>query len=201
MDAKRVTADSGAGWVAPAVGGWRVARAARLVGCGGVIAYPTEGVFGLGCDPRDQAAVERIYALKRRVKNKGLILIADRWERLEPFIAPLDAEIMARLRRSWPGPNTWILPARQGTPGWLAGGRGTLAVRVTAHPLSASLCAAWGGPLVSTSANISGRAPAMSAWQVRVQFGEKLDAIVPGALGGRKGPSAIWDGASGRRIR
>jgi L-threonylcarbamoyladenylate synthase len=175
--------------------------ATRALSRGGVIAYPTEGVFGLGCDLLDPNAVDQIYQLKRRAGNKGLILIADHWRRLEPYIESLEASRMAEIQATWPGPNTWILPARPWVPGWLAGERGTLAVRVTAHRLSARLCAAWGRPLVSTSANISGRAPARSMSQVRLQFGTALDGVLPGPLGGLAGPSAIWDGRTGRRIR
>lgn len=175
--------------------------AARVLHGRGVIAYPTEAVYGLGCDPLDGEAVAHLLALKRRSPAKGLILIAADRAQLAPYLLPLSAELEARLDASWPGPVTWLLPARPEVPAWLRGAHDTLAVRVTAHPEAAALCRAFGGALVSTSANLAGRPPARSALAVRRSFRNTLDYILPGALGGASGPTEIRDGRSGRIVR
>jgi len=175
-------------------------RAVRTLKAGGVIAHPTEGVFGLACRADYLPAVARIIELKGRSPAKGFLLIAasiadlDEW--VEPPAGPLQAEITA----SWPGPHTWLLPARPGVPDLLTGGRPTLAVRVTAHPLARGLAEAV-GPLVSTSANPTSRPPAASALAVRRYFqGEEL-LILDGPLGSLGRPTSIRDGRDGRWIR
>ena len=180
---------------------WQLRMAARTVRAGGVIAYPTEAVYGLGCDPCDGAAVYRILDLKQRDPGKGLILIAADFAQLEPYVAPLSRELMVPVLASWPGPDTWILPAAAGLPYWLNGGIGSIAVRVTAHPLTVALCRVSGCALVSTSANPAGLRPARSALRVRRYFGGKLDRVVSGPLGNRALPSRIHDVLSGKRLR
>lgn len=175
-------------------------RAVRCLRSGGLIAYPTEAVFGLGCDPWNAETVRRLLVLKRRPQRKGLIVIAADFAQAAPLLEPLTAEARARLAATWPGPVTWLLPARS-APVWLRGRHATLAVRITAHPLAAALCRAWGGPLVSTSANLSGRPPARRALQVRRQWGGQVDWVVAGATGGARRPSEIRDFASGRVVR
>ncbi|MBK8182162.1 MAG: threonylcarbamoyl-AMP synthase [Candidatus Competibacteraceae bacterium] len=170
-----------------------MAAAARTVRAGGIIAYPTEAVFGLGCDPLDQRAVMRLLALKQRPVHKGLILIAADFEQLIPFVQPLTAADQARLAATWPGPYTWLVPARPATPRWLRGRHDTLAVRVTAHPLAAALCRACEHPLVSTSANLSGRPPARGLLAVRRQLGDKVDYLLPGLIGDALKPTEIRD--------
>lgn len=175
-------------------------QAAGVVQGGGIIAYPTEAVFGLGCDPLNPRAVQRLLALKQRPKHKGLILIAAHYDQLQPFVADLDAKHMDVVQASWPGPVTWLLPAAPDLPDWLSGGRDTLAVRVTAHPIAAGLCRVAGMPLVSTSANLAGRPPARTALQVRLRC-PGVDMIVPGVVGGAPRPSEIRDARSGRLLR
>ncbi|HEX7915398.1 L-threonylcarbamoyladenylate synthase, partial [Rudaea sp.] len=125
---------------------------------GGVIAYPTEAVFGLGCDPHDEAAVARVFELKQRPPAQGVLLIAADFAQVEKYIdlERLPTEALARARASWPGPYTWVFPRSEATPEWLARGHAGIALRVTAHPLAAALCRAFGGALVSTSANRHG---------------------------------------------
>ncbi len=169
----------------------RLRAAVRVIQSGGIIAYPTEAVFGLGCDPLDRQAVHRLLAIKQRLWQKGLILIAADFEQLKPFLQPLTMAEQARLAATWPGPFTWLIPARNTTPRWLRGRHETLAVRVTAHPLAAGLCHRCGHALVSTSANLSGQPPARSTLAVRRQLGQKIDYLLAGATGGAGKPTAI----------
>ena len=179
----------------------RVARAARIVRAGGVIAYPTEAVFGLGCRPRDRRAVMRVLAIKRRSWRKGLILIGADVKQIERYVVlppePRRGEVLA----TWPGPNTWVLDARRDAPRWITGGRASVAVRVTAHPLSAELCRAVGEALVSTSANVSRRPPHRRLLKLRRDLGRSVDYVLAGPLGGLASPTAIRDGRTGRVLR
>lgn len=180
---------------------WRIRQAIRIVRIGGVIAYPTEAVFGLGCDPRNGKAIRRILAIKGRAIGKGLILIAADLTQLQPFIAGLPPERAGQILTSWPGPVTWVLPARPELSPWLTGGRATLAVRVTAHPTAVALCRTWGTALVSTSANRSGRSPARTSLQVRRRLRSLIDYVLPGQCGPERRPSRIIDATSGVLIR
>jgi L-threonylcarbamoyladenylate synthase len=180
---------------------WQLRQAVHVLRSGGLIAYPTEAVYGLGCDPLDAEAVLRLLQLKRRPWQKGVILIAAEQAQLEPYLLPLDETLRARIEPSWPGPDTWLLPARPETPWWLCGEHETLAVRVTAHPVAAALCRAFGGPLVSTSANRAGQAPARSPLAVRTVFGDEVDLIIHAPLGGAERPTRIRDGRSGEIVR
>ena len=178
-------------------------QAAQVIQQGGVIAYPTEAVFGLGCDPGNGEAVHRILQMKRRPVAKGLILIAANIEQLEPYVdfQRLDAKVLATIKASWPGPNTWLIPAKQKTPKWLRGNHNTLAVRVTAHPIAKGLCEAANSALVSTSANLSNQPPATSGKQCRFIFRQQLNHIVAGEVDHHAKPSSIRDAVSGELIR
>ncbi|MES9905415.1 MAG: L-threonylcarbamoyladenylate synthase [Sedimenticola sp.] len=180
---------------------WKLREAARYFHQGGIIAYPTEAVYGLGCDPLDGYAVERLLALKQRDVSKGVILIAADFAQLRPFITPLDDVLMAPVHASWPGPHTWLLPTAEHLPYWLCGDHETVAVRVTDHPVARALCRACNSPLVSTSANIAGRPPAVGAFSVRRVFGEEIDCVVNAPLGAEAQPSTIRDGRNGGWIR
>lgn len=177
----------------------RTAR--RLLRAGGIVAYPTEAVYGLGCDPLNPQAVSRLLAIKHRPWRKGLILIAASPQQLEPYLEPVAPALQEQLSRSWPGPVTWLLPAREAVPRWLRGEHRTLAVRVTAHPLASALCEAFGGPLVSTSANLAGHAPARSALRVQGKLGGQVDYILHGSLGESEKPTEIRDARTGRIVR
>ena len=180
---------------------FRLRLAAHTVAAGGLIAYPTEAVYGIGCDPWNQAAVERLLAVKQRPVGKGLILIAADFGQLAPFVQALDLGAMAEVYASWPGPFTWLLPAKKHTPRWLTGDHVTLAVRVTAHPGAAALCRACGEALVSTSANLSTHPPARTALEVRLRLGARVDCLVPGACGPQSRPSRIRDARTGDLVR
>lgn len=168
---------------------------------GGVIACPTEAVWGLSCDPFDQSAVTRLLELKQRPLEKGLILVAADETQLEFLLQPLHTAARDTLRASWPGPNTWLVPHRGAVPAWVSGEHDTVAVRVTAHRGMAQLCRAFGAPLVSTSANPGGAEPAVDANGVLKYFDTALDGWLPGELGDAARPSTIRDLASGRVIR
>ncbi|HRH81835.1 MAG TPA: L-threonylcarbamoyladenylate synthase [Thiobacillaceae bacterium] len=167
---------------------------------GGVIAYPTESCYGLGCDPRNARAVKRILRFKGRPRGKGLILIAARFEQLAPFLAPVPPNLQARFPEWWPGPTTLLLPAAEHCPPWLTGRHDKLAVRVTAHPEAARLCRALGMALVSTSANRSGQRPLKTAAACRHAFGARVRTL-DGRIGRRKRPSTILDPGSARILR
>jgi len=167
-----------------------------------VIAYPTEAVFGVGCDPDSEVAVTRLLTLKQRPVEKGLILIAASFEQLKPYI---DDSMLTSAQRetifsSWPGPVTFVFPALPTTPRWLTGRFDSLAVRVTDHPLVIELCNRFGKPLVSTSANLTGLPPCRTAEEVSAQFGSEFPVVI-GETGGRLNPSEIRDALTGELFR
>jgi L-threonylcarbamoyladenylate synthase len=168
----------------------QIRQATHALFDGGVIAYPTEGVFGLGCLPDDVDAVRHLLKIKRRSMRAGLILVAPDYELLADWLNPNEAEL-ASLRSSTSHPVTWVVTAAESTPIWLTGGRDTLAVRITAHPVVAALCRQSGSALVSTSANRTGHRAALSMLQVRKWLGKELDYVVSGPLGNATGPSEI----------
>lgn len=176
-------------------------HAVSALKAGGVIAYATESVWGLGCDPWCADAVERIWHIKRRDPGKGLIVVAADWAQVQPWLRGLAAQDKALLQASWPGPVTWLVPLPESCPPWLHGVHGSLALRVSAHPGVQQLCRAFGGPLVSTSANFAGHKPARSLFEVRQRFGDALDYILPGHLGGLDRPTEIRDLLSRRVVR
>jgi L-threonylcarbamoyladenylate synthase len=178
-----------------------VARAARIVLAGGVIAYPTEAVFGLGCLPENRAAVERVLAIKRRSWRKGLLLIGSNLAQLERFVVLPNGRRRNEIVASWPGPLTWVLPATPHAPRWISGGRDSVAVRLTDHPLARELCTAVGGALVSTSANVSRRPPLRDLRLLRRELGREVDYVLAGALGGLAKPTVIRDGRTGKVLR
>jgi L-threonylcarbamoyladenylate synthase len=169
---------------------------------GGVIAYPTEAVWGLGCDPFDALAVDKILRLKQRPLEKGLIVVAADPQQIATLLEGLSVEERQLLAASWPGPHTWLLPdPHQYFPAWIRGSFDTVAVRVSAHPLVRKLCLAYGGPVVSTSANPAALPPARTRLQVLRWFGRNLDCVLPGQLGGLATPSTIRDLRSGQLVR
>jgi len=179
----------------------RVDMAARIVLEGGVIAYPTEAVYGIGCLPWDEDALLRVLALKRRAPRKGLIVVAASVAQLEPLALLPGGAIGEEMRARWPGPYTWIVPARPTVSALLTGGRATIAVRVSAHPIVQRLCRRTGSALVSTSANLSGAAPARTALAVRRRLGRLVDSVLAGPLGDSERPTEIRDAATGRVLR
>lgn len=166
---------------------------------GQVLAYPTEAVYGLGCDPFNQQAVERILTLKGRDVSKGLIVLIAEWPQLFALIGDLPLTMLDCVTETWPGPTTWIFPKSANIPSWLCGDHDSIAIRMTAHPVARQLCQ-W-GPIVSTSANPQGQEPARSLEVLEHLFPEGLDGVVVGELGKESQPSAIYDVLTGKRLR
>ncbi|CAN5586680.1 Sua5/YciO/YrdC/YwlC family protein [soil metagenome] len=180
-----------------------VAAALRSLRRGGVVAYPTEAVWGLGCDPFDEAAVRRLLALKQRSVDNGLILVAAEPAQLGGLV---DWDALPAARReavlaSWPGPHTWLLPATARVPRWITGSHDSVALRVSAHPVVSALCTGFGAPLVSTSANRSGAPPPHARDDLDPGLAGALDAIVDGDTGGLERPTPIRDARSGTAVR
>lgn len=179
----------------------RLHAAVAALDRGGIVAYPTEGVWGLGCDPANPVACRRLLQLKQRPLHKGLILIGARIEDFYPYVLLPSRSAERRALETWPGPVTWLFPAAPEAPRWITGDHSSVAIRIPGHPVARALCERWGGAVVSTSANRAGEAPATSATQLRLRLGHAIDALVPGALGGRGKPSTIRDVRSGMIVR
>lgn len=168
---------------------------------GGVVAYPTEAVYGLGCDPFHADAVTRILQLKQRSISKGFILIAAHWGQVESLVQPINPQALARVFSSWPGPTTWVFPAQPHVPYWIIGDHPSIAIRVTDHPIAAKLCTLFSGPIISTSANIQGFSPIRDHRTIAFTFDNKVDFVVCGKLGNNNKPTQIRDAISGEILR
>lgn len=169
-----------------------IAAAVTTLRAGGVIAYPTEGVWGLGCDPWQRESVERLLALKQRDPAKGLILIAADAAQLEAWLLPLAPELRLKFVAPVDRPTTWLVPDPERiAPDWVRGRHQSVALRLTEHPVAVALCREFGGPLVSTSANPASAPSARDEKAVRDYFGSAIAAYVPGRIGSASGPSII----------
>src|SRR5690606_23762591 len=177
-----------------------VQQAAASIGAGGVVAYPTEAVYGLGCDPLNQAAVLRLLAIKQRPVSKGLILLADSSEPLRDWVNASSAE-WQQMEARWPGPVTFLVPVSARVPDWIKGEHDKVAVRVSGHPLARELARAAGMPIVSTSANRAGAAAHRNAEPLEAELGAELDGVVRGECNISDRPSTIIDLASQTIIR
>lgn len=167
---------------------------------GGIVAYPTEAVFGIGCDPENETAVLRLLALKKRPIHKGLILIGASLEQLQPWVV-LTVEEQQKIAATWPGPTTWVVPASPKVPSWIRGQHSTVAVRVSGHSTARKLCAIVGKPIVSTSANPSGKPPARGLNEVLQHFPRHLDYLVSGQCDLAAEPSTIIELQTGVTLR
>ena len=174
-------------------------RASEILLGGGIIAYPTEGVFGLGCLPDDIDAVARILAIKERSPRKGLILIAAHTGQFDTWI---DQAVRGALPEPDPRrPVTWIVNPSARVPAVVTGDNPGLAVRITTNPIAAAVCLAVDMPIVSTSANVSGRPVARNSFVLHRNFGHLVDYVVPGECGPASGPSEIRELETGRVLR
>lgn len=179
-----------------------VAQACQHLRAGDVIAYPTEAVWGLGCDPHNEKAVHRVLTLKNREVEKGLILVAADQTQISELLKPLQPEQLRHLDETWPGPVTWLIPdPSQLIPDWVRGEHDTVAIRVSAHPLVQALCKEFGGPIVSTSANLAGQPEIRSRSTLQETFSTSIDYVVDGELGESDRPSEIRDLRTGNVLR
>ncbi|MCH9769828.1 MAG: threonylcarbamoyl-AMP synthase [Gammaproteobacteria bacterium] len=168
---------------------------------GRLIAYPTEAVFGLGCDPFNIDGVTHLLQLKNRRQEKGFILVAANFEQLEELVEPLPPPQLSQVLNSWPGPTTWVFPATQQVPHLIRGPHNSIAVRVSDHPVVQQLCQGFGGPIISTSANLEGAPPLRDTRSVQLAFADKVDFIVEGEVGQQKSPSEIRDAITNEVLR
>lgn len=175
--------------------------AAHYIQKGSVIAYPTESVFGLGCDIYNENAVRNLLAIKNRPITKGFIVLASSFDQVQNLIQPIAPSALFRVMASWPGAVTWVFPCGDNIPHYLRGDHNSLAIRVTAHPVARNLCKAFGGPIVSTSANFDGQIPATDPGMVKLLFADKIACLLTGALGGRAKPTPIYNAVTGDVIR
>ena len=181
-----------------------VLQAVNVLHQGGVIAYPTEAVYGLGCDPKNLSAVKKILDLKQRKKEKGLILIASDFEQLKSYISPLEKTIEDKMFDSWQEQRaaiTWLVPVDKDISIYLKGQFDTLAVRVSHHPLVKELCDKFSGAIISTSANIATQEAARTAEEVKKIFTNKIDFIIEGETDINAQPSEIRDALTDEIIR
>jgi L-threonylcarbamoyladenylate synthase len=200
MNGSRSSASQRADGRPPTNESFHLQMAASILRSGGIVAHATEGVWGLACDPFDGGAVARVLDLKGRSVSKGLIVIGAQADDFAPELSLLNEVDEARVRKSWPGAKTWLLPNER-FPYWISGGRATVAIRVPAHRQARLLSEAFGGPLVSTSANPSGRPAPRTHLKVRRYFFGRIDFVLHGSTGGNGSPSEIRDAVSGVRFR
>lgn len=182
----------------------QIEQAVKVLQQGGIIAYPTEAVYGLGCDPANISAVKKILQIKRREKEKGLILVAANFEQVKPFLKKLDAKTEEKLLSSWRESDhaiTWLVPVKESVSDYLRGQYDSLAVRVTRHPLVKKLCEEYGGAIVSTSANRATEEAARTSEQVKQIFNNEIDLVIEGETDSNAQPSEIRDALTGKIIR
>ncbi|MEP7029179.1 MAG: L-threonylcarbamoyladenylate synthase [Candidatus Eisenbacteria bacterium] len=175
-----------------------VRAAAEVVLGGGVIAFPTDTVYGLSCSLMDPAAVEFVYRLKRRPAHLSVIALIHEADAIHPLVDAVPEVAEALMRRYWPGPLSIIFRASPLVPLRVRGERGTVALRVPDHPLCERLLEAVGGPLVSSSANLSGQAPCVDALEIVRVFGNQIDIVLDGGASPERLPSTVVDVSSGR---
>jgi len=174
-------------------------RLGHAVSAGAVIGYPTDTIWGFGCDPLNFASVAHILQIKNRSPDKGLILLSSRLEFCSPYIE-IDSAQRELLLSPCARPTTWLVSASELCPWWIHGIYSTVAIRLCEHPLLEVLCGQLKAPLISTSANRAGRSTVRNALQLRLQFGAELDCIVTGFNAGSGCPSEIKSLARGTTL-
>ncbi len=176
-------------------------KASQIVADGGVIAYPTESCFGLGCYPKNSTAVKRILQLKHRSASKGMILIGSDFYHLRPYIKELPEQLIEKMLNSWPAAITWLVPAAHWVPDWLTGDSDKIAIRIPGHAIARELCRICDHALVSTSANKAGQPACVKKNQIERIFATEIDYIVDYPCGRSTRPSKIIDIESETVIR
>lgn len=178
----------------------QLSQAVACLQIGGIVAYPTEAVYGLGCDPFNQKAVEKLFHVKQRPMEKGVILVAASVGQIKGWVELEGFAWQDKVLASWPGPVTWVLPLKKAMPDWVTGGRDTVAIRVSDHPVVQQLCEQFNGPIVSTSANLTSHPPAKSCAEIKAVFADKVYCI-DADLGDLAQPTQIWDARSLKQLR
>ena len=178
-----------------------IKTAVRSLRQGKVIAYPTEAVYGLGCDPFNIDAVSQVLRIKGRTFEKGFILVAANWDQVEHLVEPIEPAALARVFATWPGPNTWLFPANDNVPHWIRGRFANVAIRISDHPIIQALCETFAGPIISTSANKMGYPPTRDYRTTLMTFGDQVDFIVKGETGKRLRETTITNAVTGEIIR
>jgi len=181
--------------------GQSIQSAVATVQSGGLLVYPTEGVYGIGCDYRNQSTVLRLLQLKKRKIQQGLVLIASHIDQVLCLIQPLDRLHLARALKTWPGHHTWVFPASSLAPKWVTGSHDSVAIRVTEHPTVKALCDHLGHALISTSANISGQVTPNKSQEIQDIWGNQVNYYLDLPLGGANQPSPIRLASDGRQLR
>lgn len=170
--------------------------AATIIQAGGVVVYPTEAVYGLGCDPFNEQAVHRILQCKQREIKKGLIVLVSSWDVVEQYTQAIEDAKKEAVRETWPGACTWVFP-NGSFPAWITGDHDGVALRMSAHPVASALCEAAGGCLVSTSANVATKPPIRCSDEAALFAATHADGLVGGNLGDLRNPTPIRDVESG----
>jgi len=183
------------------ISGFQLRIAKHALEKGEVVAYATDTVLGLGCDPENEAAIEKLLCIKNRAPDKGLILVAGNIEQLHPWVDFTQANNVQNILDSWPGSETWVLPAQIGVSSLITGDHRGIAVRVSASKTIQQLCGAFGGVFVSTSANRSGRPVAKTMMQCRKSFHSQVQCYLQSDEEQSQLPSRIRDGITGEVIR
>lgn len=178
-----------------------IKKAVQLLKSGDVIAYPTESVYGFGCDPFNPDAVAKLLQLKNREIKKGFILVATEWEQVEHLVAQVSPMLLSQIQNSWPGPTTWIFPVDPSVPEWICGNNGNIAIRISDHPIIRDICNAFDGPIISTSANTKGNIPTRDYFTTKMLFQNDVAFIVEGKTGGLRKPTTIKDAITGDILR
>jgi len=179
----------------------QIVNAVDALRAGGVIAYPTEYCFGLGCDPRDVDALSRLLEIKQRQRDRGVILVAATLEQVSEYAELKNLSRLDEIIQSWPGPNTWILPAKNSVSAWVRGKHASIAMRISQHVTCQALCTEFGHPIVSTSANRHGQDALLNTSDVMREFSQELNYVVDAPVGHATRASTIRDAISGEQLR
>lgn len=173
----------------------QVLKAIDVISKGGILAYPTEAVYGLGCDPDNSKALEKIIEIKKRDTKKGLILIGSSFSNFYNYVdlSQVTKDDMLFTEKYWPGFFTFIFPASNNVSKYIKGDYNSVAIRVSNHPFIVQLCSLLGKPIVSTSANFTGESPCTSFIEVKNILGNLVDYVVDGPTLGCLKPSQIID--------
>ncbi len=153
-------------------------QAAEVIRAGGVVALPTETCFGLAVDPLNPSALERLFAIKQRPRQKPVLVLVHSRDDLKKLVRRIPSQYELLMQAHWPGPLTLIFPALPCLPKLLTGGSDTIGIRISSHAVATEICRLAGGMITATSANISEQKPAGSAEEILTIIGNDIDLVV-----------------------